>query len=226
MSDFVKLVIKQFTPNNNGVIPLNNLPVALRAQFEKQMKFQQQVIGRQNIQQLKSPIQPQTTTFNQALQQQRQNTMIRPTRFHSLDIRMRPVNSAPIYRRGNEEQGSLPYGTNIPQQYPPAINFEVWQQPQMMTPDSMSNANQQVVYGRALIFRESADKQIPTLRYMRPMNPTSNRENNMMQQQVVERAMSAKSAGARGLISSYQQRNMMDNQGNKQVTKNYQSNPP
>lgn len=43
----------------------------------------------------------------------------------------------------------------------------------------------------------------------------------MVQPQVIQRAMSAKSTGTRGLLTSYQ-RNIVESQGNKNIQMNYQ----
>jgi hypothetical protein len=88
--------LRQFQPNSNGVYSINNVPVALRAMLERQMR--NQAPTRFGV--------PTHNNYHQHRQQnypepsyQDNNKVKRHSRVRSLDVRLRQISSAPTYKQ-------------------------------------------------------------------------------------------------------------------------------
>lgn len=173
-------VLKQFQPNNNGIYSLGNVPVALRAMLEKQLHHQSQKAGFKS-----QNVQPRQTAYHVPQQPYplKEGAPKRNSRVRSLDVRMRPI-SSPIYKQHyqikkvDEQPMLMSMYPAVSQQirqvhhrYRPMTANREPSQVRSMQYTSPQQQQQQQQYGK-LLFKESADQQIPNVRYMNPIFPS------------------------------------------------------
>jgi hypothetical protein len=78
----------------------NNVPIALRAMLDKQLRYQWQPGDGNQIKPSNTGMMPQVGQFTRGFYHQiyKDNSQLRRnSRVRSLDLRMRPISSAPIY---------------------------------------------------------------------------------------------------------------------------------